>query len=119
MNDFEKAILESFLAEEMVENNKILEELSIVERNHTGVGFFTYIKPNEHSKLFSDESFVWTKLGGIVSSRKIEVAIIIYVENGFIDCIEVSTYDEEFPDELSEFSLYKFKDGKKLHRTTR
>ena len=89
---------------------------SLLEREYTGVGFFTDISlPENVQKLKPEISFQLSDVGAEVDGLKYGLGFVLFITNGAIELFEVFTYDEKYPESVGKFTLHYLKDtGKGL-----
>jgi hypothetical protein len=83
------------------------ENSEIVNRVFTGHGFYTYynIKSNLYS-LGKDINLALGNIGANSNSMKHGVGFVLFIKNGNISCLEGYAYDEPWPDDITEYSLF-------------
>lgn len=112
MNDkflqFEKEIMEKIISEDsgLTEILKKQYKSAIVkERDFTGVGLFTHFEITD--KELKLPKLKTRSLGSYMAEiNGILVDVILWIENGLIDCLELVTFgDDRFPEQIE---TYKF-----------
>jgi len=115
-NVFEKDVIENILSTKNMirfpENelaSKILKQYknsTIVSREFTGVGFFTYFQLNDKSLSLGDG--IRLRLAGVhaeVNDLKHGAGFWLEVENGIIDNLEGFCYEENWPKKIKNYKL--------------
>jgi hypothetical protein len=91
------------------------ENVAVVGREFTGVGFLTEFEPSQELKLFADGvSLRWGKVGARLNAAKLETAYVVYVDNGYLTTIEGYTYGDDWPESIASFALYELEPGMEL-----
>jgi hypothetical protein len=91
--------------------SKILEQYensTIIKREFTGAGFYTYFQVNDESlSLGNNVSFGLDCVHAEINGLEYGAGFILFIENGFIDNLEGYTYggDKEWPEKIT---AYKF-----------
>jgi hypothetical protein len=83
----------------------------VVRREHTGVGFYCDIAVEDGAPKASgdfDLGDVQAEIPGVAHG----VGFVLFVKGGQLNLLEGYTYDEPWPDAVSEFSL-KYSDPKR------
>ena len=106
----ERAILD--YADEYFESEELslqLQSAEIIKRDYTGVGFFVYIKTDPSISPLPSSLFPESPFNGpeITSPLLTAGAMSLFYFDGSrrIDCIEICSYADEFPERLSKFEL--------------
>lgn len=92
------------------EHDNLFSDVTVSERDFTGVGFYTYFNPSAVLELEGfGERYLWTDTVGTINGN-FNVGFIVYVENGRITCIECHryTFDSDWPDTVLEIELGTF-----------
>jgi hypothetical protein len=113
VNNLERAVIESFLADRSFELKKStvnFDAVKISDREFTGVGFLTEFERSVELKLFEDKfSLRWGRVGARLNTSKLETGYLIYVDGGYLTTVEGYTYGDEWPKEIEHIELYKLK----------
>ena len=93
-------------------DNEILNQLrkqyetaKIKHREFSGVGFFTTFDISDSYKLDSNKSFQLGDVKGEVNNVKNGVGFILFIQEGKINMLEGYTYDEKWPEEITNYRL--------------
>jgi hypothetical protein len=84
-----------------------LEGLSVVKRERTGAGVFTFLSPSPGSipARFRTNSLrigdVHATIPGLVNGA----GFVLYVENGLLKMLEAYSYEESWPAQIESFQL--------------
>ena len=109
LNDLEKTIIKHFLFSKnsSIDNEKIFfSDILVKERDITQIGFFTYFEKLDKLKpCDTSETYTFSKLGAKIN-HSIETGYLIYVRDGYIDCVEGFTYGQPWPDTTSHIEPY-------------
>ncbi len=109
LNDIEKTVIEEFLKTKNIEiEDKVgfFEDVKIKDKEMSPVGFHTFLEKSEKLRVSDlDKTYKWGSLG-ITINRAVETGYLIYVEQGYIDCIEGYTYEEDWPVKISSIKPY-------------
>ena len=108
----EKEVIENTLK---FSNNEVASKIlkqyknsTIVNREFTGVGFFTYFQIDDKKLFLKDNSSL--KIGGIhaeINGLKYGAGFILFVENGAINNLEGYSYgDDGWPEVITDYKLY-------------
>lgn len=102
----EQAILSKFFEIEGFKiENVNLEQIQVVERQFTGIGFISQLNPKDLKIVNGSQDFI----GGTVGAKlngKIDAGFLVYVKNSYIDALEGYTYGEDWPEIIETFELY-------------
>lgn len=77
----------------------------VVKRKMTGVGFFTTFAVSDDVRRADDRSFKFDDVIASISGLAHGAGFLLYVEHGVLHMLEGYTYDEPWPQEISEFEL--------------
>jgi len=77
----------------------------VVKRKMTGVGFFTTFAVSDDVRRADDRSFKFDDVIASISGLAHGAGFLLYVEHGLLHMLEGYTYDEPWPQEISEFEL--------------
>lgn len=83
------------------------ENLKVIKRTYTGVGFYTEFNLKE--KSFNEDEDLSIKIGNIganLKGLKNGAGFILYIENGEITMLEGYSYDEMWPESEEIEDLY-------------
>ena len=98
-----------------------IEHLSEKEKEHTGVGLYVYLKPDEHIEKFRlsqsqlDELFggfkhELTKFELVNQTANILADLTVHFSDGLIDCVEIWNKLGDYPEgELLSYELRRIK----------
>ncbi len=107
----DRAVLEVMAGEPTNDAAALAEQVrraTVVSREHTGVGFFTEFEVPEGVPLLGDE---FHKNLSHVQSEHPELSygagFVVFAVDGKLSCLEAFTYDEQWPDDESKFSISK------------
>lgn len=107
MEMIEKSVIQ-FAINNSEYNQNILNEQyknsEILKRDFTGVGFFTYYHIYDSPSLKEKER-IMLHTAAKIEGMELELLFILYIEEGYITCLEGVTIDEEFPGKLGELRL--------------
>jgi len=110
LNDIEKTLIKYFLKKKSVslqDEESIFSDLSVENRDFTGVGFFSNFEKSEELKVGDiSKSYKWGGLGAKLNSS-LDTGYLFYVENGYLISIEGYTYAEDWPESISEIEVYE------------
>ena len=105
LNEMERRALEMLLAgddENLALLRAQLNAAVVVQREFTGVGFFTHLSvPAELPRLRSRARLVLSDLYAEVSGLKHEANFLLFVDDGVIDCLECCIVDDRWPDDAT------------------
>ena len=120
MTKFEKEIL-NWIASES-DNNNLKTQIVNAElksRKYTGVGCFTYLSlPKEVPRIGEDLGKGGPIYGPIFESRAVEHGgcSLLWIESGYIDCLEIAVYGSYFPEDHGDLHPYKIMDMQESNR---
>ena len=111
-------------------DHEVLEELrnqykysNVLSRKYTGVGFFLNLSIPTSNKKINEiykvkDRIIISDLGGIGGLPKVEAGFILWIDDGYIDCLEGYTYgDDKWPEAVKHFKFYYFGKGdRNLHK---
>lgn len=109
LNKFESAVLEKLLAGDhplLVELRSQAEKVRLASREYTGAGFYcTFEAPPDVPLLTQHMDFhlgdVDAKIGGLEHGA----GFVVFVRGGRLDTLEGYSYDEPWPEVISDFEL--------------
>lgn len=107
--NLELKVIERMLADRQLPS-KILpvcpSDFVVVERNFSGVGFFTSFEESNETRLFdSGFSLRWGKVSGRLNSR-VDVDFVVYVDDGYITGVEGCTFGKDlWPSSIDTFEI--------------
>jgi hypothetical protein len=120
INILEQSVIKKLLMDDGINTVflKNLEDqipfLEVNKREFTGVGFFTYfnlkkgvISSNVERKVFGD-------VGAEIEHMELGLSFLLYIENGFISCLECHTFGEVFPSKINNFNLFYYNSPRKI-----
>jgi hypothetical protein len=90
-----------------IENlRKSINEIEVLEREYTGVGFFTTFEKHECLKVMDiDQSTQLFGIGAYINTEKISAGFIFWINKGFLEMIEGCTFLEEWPKNITSYEL--------------
>ena len=109
-NELERAILEHIAKDYSIDSlTRQIQLTTLKKRDYTGVGFFVdfnipktlpKIEPNE----LGDEKVIH---GPFINSKGVDIGggCLIFLQDGYIDCLEMYAYGDRFNEHISEFEL--------------
>lgn len=113
VNRIEKTLIKNFLLSLNISvdgDNKFFADVSIKERRLTGIGFFTDLEKSEKLKVGNEgETYIYSKAGAKIN-HSIETGYLVYVKDGYLDCIEGFTYGEPWPENIAHIQPYILSD---------
>lgn len=80
------------------------------ERKFTGVGFFTEFDIQEDMAINSKLSSPIGNIGANIKDLKHGAGFVLFLKNGYIHSLEGFTYDEPWPEKISQFELFEIKE---------
>lgn len=110
LTTFERAVLEKLLEGADPTLSALRAQLDVCEvasREFTGVGFFTNLKV-DGSAARGSNSRPELRVSGVdasISGLKHGAGFVLFVTDGYLDCLEGFTYDEPWPAAINQFSL--------------
>lgn len=87
------------------------------EREYTVVGHYSVFERVAAARLFQPgREFVY-HASGLIQPGDLDFIILVYVEDGYFDCIEVVVFEGEFPERFASAELAHGLNGffKRLH----
>jgi hypothetical protein len=82
------------------------QEASIKSIEYTGAGvYINYDVPNSVVNLPKTLNFRFGDIEGHIDSLKHKIGFLLWIENGVLSFLEIYTYDESFPSEITDFKL--------------
>lgn len=130
MNDMtftplERQVLELFLTGDEPMLNALRQQLhssQILSRQYTGVGYYLkFDVPQKKENIIQSSnvksSFCFGDVDGVITIGEYQqmIGFLLWVENGYIDQLEVYTYGgEKWPDKFDEFRLSFMDDPRDL-----
>lgn len=85
---------------------KQFNQASIESREMTGKGFFTYFAIPEKVQLLPGKpSFNIGDVEASIPSVRYGTAFLLWITDGALDFLEGYTYDDPWPDNITEFSI--------------
>lgn len=117
MTNLEKAVLEKLLAGK-ADTFRILyrqyQEVSVVKREMTGVGFFTYFsKPKEAPPLPGEPSFHFGDVHAELRGLEGGVGFLLTINRGYLYDLEGYCYDGAWPGDIEIISLSYVSDSER------
>jgi hypothetical protein len=108
LSPLELAVIEKLVEGEfpiLIQLRKQLRECTLVKREFTGFGFYTYLAvPEKYNKTEGlDVTFgdVIAEIPNLPSGS----GFLLYVRNGVLDMLEGYSYDEPWPSKIESFNL--------------
>ena len=94
------------------------QQVTKINRELTGYGFYLhfYLPPNIarlYKHLPIKPSFSFGDVEAVISSLENGVGFLLWVKDGLIDMLEAYTYDEAWPESITEYEL-KYISGENL-----
>ena len=122
-NELERAVIGWMLADSELNPARSavnFDAVTVTDREFTGVGFFADFEHSEELKLFDDEvSLRWGKVGARLNASKLETGYVVFVDDGYVTCVEGYTYgDDDWPSRVEQIELYEAKLGMELPNAT-
>jgi hypothetical protein len=106
LNQLEQAVLNRFFESEGLEKGHCdMSQIRITDRDFTGAGFVTWLKPNQLIVENGPSSFTGGRIGARLNGN-LEAGFVVYIKEGYIHALEGYTYGEEWPEEIKSFDLY-------------
>lgn len=116
LTPLEKHVMEKILEGDCPVLATLREQLNvaiIAEREMTGTGFFSkFALSSDAPNLSSGQSFEINDLIGEIQNVTHGVGFVLFVRNGKLDTLEGFTYEEAWPDEVSQIRL-SYRNGKR------
>ena len=110
LNDLEKMVLKKCLESFDVyikEEKLFFSDIQITERRFTGVGFFTDIEESEKLRIEAkNPPRVWGDFYARLNSTD-DTGYLVFIENGYINCIEGYTYEEVWPENIHKIEEFR------------
>lgn len=120
LNQLERAVLGRFIADPelpLTVWTMNCDAMRVTNRSLTGSGFLAEMDRSTATKLFAEDvSLRWGKIGALLNGSQIETGFVVYVDSGYITCIEGYAYDGVWPDLVDKFELYGLNLGSPLKR---
>ncbi len=109
LNELEKEIIKNFMKIKGVKldcDDSYFEDIKVTDRRNSGVGFFVDLELTEKLKCENEgKSYSGGEIGAVINSA-IDTGYLIYVEEGYIRTIEGYTFEEEWPDNITDIEPY-------------
>ncbi len=113
LNIVEKALIKYFLQSKKIsidDEERFFSDIPVKERRFTSVGSFTDFEQSKKLKVGKEsETYVYSELGAKVNDSA-ETGYLVYIKNGYIDCIEGFTYGEPWPVNITHIQPYTLSD---------
>src|SRR5688572_16216057 len=94
---------------------RVWDAVVVTDRTMTGVGFLTELERSEELRVFGETiSLRWSKAGARLNDAGIETRYLVYVDEGYITCVEGYTYGDEWPASVDRIDMYEVIEGAKL-----
>ncbi|HYX32651.1 MAG TPA: hypothetical protein VE954_06025 [Oligoflexus sp.] len=110
LNDLERQVIKAFLASVKVETiqDSIFNEIEVIERHSTEMGFLTEIKtPNRLVCNSLAENYRGGNIGAKLNNGTTNAGFLIYLEGHCISAVEgYDILSEHWPAVVSDYSLY-------------
>ncbi|MHB0939630.1 MAG: hypothetical protein ACYC6A_24805, partial [Armatimonadota bacterium] len=72
----------------------------------TGVGvYINYTIPNSVDALSIKAQFCFSDIDGALSPLLHDIGFLLWVDEGYLTCLEIYTYDEPWPDVIDSFKI--------------
>ena len=111
LTNLEHAVLEAILAEDTVLARGLrgqLAGITVVSRQHTGVGFFTYLAvAADAMPLDPPESTAFGDVSATIPGLVDGAGFVVFVEAGRLTMLEGYCYQEAWPTEITAFELQR------------
>ncbi|HNQ89294.1 MAG TPA: hypothetical protein PKM73_11810 [Verrucomicrobiota bacterium] len=108
LTDFERQSLELLLSSPNCADEALrrqMQSVKVRKRDHSGVGLFVeFDVPDEMAAAARDRKVI-SNLSGQMRGLENGFGGVLYVENGKLKTLEFFTYDEQWPDNPSGYSL--------------
>ena len=109
-NELERAILEHIAKDYSIDSlTRQIHSATLKERNHTGHGFYIYFRvskvlPRIEAGDIGEEKVIH---GPFINSKGVDIGggCLIFLQDGYIDCLEMYAYGDRFNEHISEFEL--------------
>jgi hypothetical protein len=105
----ERSVMEMFLSGEHPSLHTLRRQLAAfrtARREFTGVGFFTYFAvPSGSERAHLSGQIVLTDVWATVKGLEHGAGFVLFVVDGLLDMLEGFTFDEPWPQEISEFTV--------------
>jgi hypothetical protein len=105
----ERAVIEKFLEGDLPMLSLLRRqyiEATSVDREFTGVGFFTRIQIPPHvQRACSNPRIILDDVVGHISGLQNPVGFVLFILNGGLGTLEGYTHEEAWPDEVDGFTL--------------
>ena len=108
LTNFERNIIEKFVNGDhpiLGELRRQLELSSVRKREMTGVGFYLYLDVPEDSLSMPSADFILDDVNANIAELRHGAGFVLYVRDGRLSMLEGFSYDEPWPDNISEYSL--------------
>lgn len=108
LTELEKEIMVMLLdgEDEVLANlRKQLKSVIVTEREMTGVGFFTTFQIPSTIPRITNKSFKFGDVYAHISDLDYGAGFLLYVKDGALEMLEAYTYEEPWPEHISEFDL--------------
>ena len=116
LSPLESAALELILDRDgpgFAELRQQLDGARVIDREFTGVGFYTSIAPNPRAprSTYRERHVNAAELDGLDVGAELDglhrgAGFILWLEEGRIDTLEGYSYDEPWPEEISTFRVF-------------
>jgi len=107
---FEDEVMQKIIKEDTKlyqELKKQYEKSKVTNREFTGYGFYTNFEITDKSLRL--ESAINIELGSThatINDVKNGVGFVLFIRNGLIEMLEGYTYEERWPQEIKQYSIY-------------
>ena len=110
MTDFERAVLQKLLTGDHPILNALSAQVAasrIGKREFTGVGFFTTFELSAGAPRapLPPGRIAFGDVIAEIQGLKHGAGFVLFIENGYIDFLEGYTYDEPWPERITDFQL--------------
>jgi hypothetical protein len=110
LNEFERAVLTSMLEGDDPVSTALRSQLAVVAVRHrkfTGVGFFTDLAVPADTLPAPTSSGVpaLPDVGADIEGLRHGAGFVLFLENGFLHCLEGYTYGEAWPARVVRFTV--------------
>lgn len=114
LTDLEKGALKHFLERNHIDKEifgRDFEQLKVIERRITGVGFFTDITTTKSLQVVGMKSSRWGETRATLNNS-LDVGFLIYVDDYMLNTIEGYTYgDTVWPEVITSFKIRELGDN--------
>ncbi len=110
--DFEKDILIELFKRKHIDTKGLvesIEEIEVLDRDFTGVGFVTSFEKHPCLKVTDCEQIdKYLGLEAYLNEERIIVPLIFYIEHGYIETIEGYSCEHPWPEKIEFYEFSSF-----------